>query len=148
MHATRRQRKVTTEQKKSRRGGYRPGAGRKPMDGDLQRRDARIEAELIDLAVLAGQGEFSAGVRFLLRLAQRVHRHDASKELPPVGTHVLVLCQYGWQVGKLDGAGAFVLALDVVVPAVVLPGVTVWCNLPPTPEEEPVMRCGHDCPRL
>ena len=31
MHNGRRQRKVTTEQKKSRRGGYRPGAGRKPM---------------------------------------------------------------------------------------------------------------------
>lgn len=128
-----------TEQKKSRRGGYRPGAGRKPMDGDLQRRDARIEAELIDLAVLAGQGEFSAGVRFLLRLAQRTHRHDASKLLPPVGVPVLVLCQYGWQVAKLDDTGAFVLALDVVVPAVVLPDVTVWCNLPPTPEETPII---------
>lgn len=139
MHAIRRQRKVTTEQKKSRRGGYRPGAGRKPMDGDLQRRDARIEAELIDLAVLAGQGEFSAGVRFLLRLAQRVHRHDASKELPPVGTHVLVLCQYGWHVARLDEDGSFLLALDLVMPAIALPGVTVWCNLPPTPEETPII---------
>ncbi len=128
-----------TEQKKSRRGGYRPGAGRKPMDGDLQRRDARIEAELIDLAVLAGQGEFSSGVRFLLRLAQRTHRHDASKVRPPVGASVLVLCQYGWHVAKLDDTGAFVLALDTVAPTVVLPGVTVWCNLPPTPEETPII---------
>lgn len=131
---------MTTEQKKSRRGGYRPGAGRKPMAGDLQRRDARIEAELIDLAVLAGQGEFSAGVRFLLRLAQRVHRHDASKELPPIGDSVLVLCDYGWHTAKLTDAGAWILALDQVTPQVELPGVTVWCNLPPTPEEEPVMR--------
>lgn len=137
MHNGRRQR-VTTE-KKSKRGGYRPGAGRKAMPGDLQRRDARIEAELIDLAVLAGQGEFSSGVRFLLRLAQRVHRHDASKELPPVGTHVLVLCQYGWHVARLDEDGSFLLALDLVMPAIALPGVTVWCNLPPTPEEAPII---------
>jgi hypothetical protein len=137
MHNGRRQR-VTTE-KKSKRGGYRPGAGRKAMPGDLQRRDARIEAELIDLAVLAGQGEFSAGVRFLLRLAQRVHRHDASKELPPVGTSVLALCDYGWHTAKLTDAGAWVLALELVAPQITLPGVTVWCNLPPTPEEVPIV---------
>jgi hypothetical protein len=109
------------------------------LPGDLQRRDARIEADLIDLAVLAGDGEFSAGVRFLLRLAQRVHRHDASIELPPVSVAVLVLCQQGWHVASLDDAGRWWLALNPGEP-VELHGVTVWCNLPPTPEELPIVQ--------
>jgi len=122
-----------------RRGGYRAGAGRKPLPGNPEQISMRIEADLIDLAVTVGQGQFSAGVRYLLRYAQHVYRQDAAVALPPVGEVVLVFCQQGWTVAKLDDAGRWWMAFNQSEP-VELSGVTTWCNVPPTPEEQPIIR--------
>ena len=126
-----------TEQK-SRRGGYRPGAGRKRMPGDLQRRDACIEAELIDLAVYVGHGEFSAGLRELLRYAQRLYRRDVARELPPTNQPVLALCGLGWNVAEFGDDGTWRLSSQLASP-VELPDVSIWCFLQPTPEEAPII---------
>lgn len=123
---------------KSRRGGSRPGAGRPKMHGEMRHQIARIETELFDLAVMAGQGEYSSGVRLLLRLAQRVLRHDASIDQPPVGESVLTFSDDGWHVGKLTETGDWQLAFDLPT-SVFLNNVTVWCFLQPTPAEEPLI---------
>jgi hypothetical protein len=127
-----------TTSSKGQHGGYREGAGRKPTPGDLQRVNLRMDADLVALALVAGDGEFSKGVRWLLRQAHRVHRHDATRELPPNNCNVLVFCRDGWHVARLDETGKWRLSYGHNDPPE-LDGVVVWCNLPPTPEEEPLI---------